>query len=1469
MAEGKPIAAHAQQPKDAKPKRKRRWIRIVIVVAAALLLLVFAIPSIISMGIGRGTILGIANGQIPGKLHYDKLSFGWFSGFHVGGVELKDPQGQTVLTLDKVDAPGASLLRLASGSLTLGTVTVDGLTITAEQHEDGTINLLQAVTRPSTATESSTGTPSDGTSAGTPLWPKGLAVELHVTRVNVSLTAPRISAVTVDVPSTKVSLLDPAKIELSTQATISQGQDKGQATVSAAISDLFDSAGVLQQDAAKVKADIDVKDAPVEALDRLAKQNGLLTALLGPKAQLAIHADGGLKGGSATIDASSATLAVKLAVRANEAAVAVEPNGVVKLTLTPQAMAKLAVASPNQPQPTLLKNVDFAVDFKRLSVPRNGDKLDLANTVMDVALNMSPLEMDSHDPAIGRVGLRDYQAAIQSEGLSRKIAVTLKAIAQQEQTQGTIDYAITVNHPLTADLKPDWQKMEIVIDKASVSQLTLALADQLAGTGGVIVAALGPTLDTHLSGKLSFNGSPTSARGSLAFVARAENLDAGLTVNLDDMQVAIGKGGHVDMNLTPDLLAAALKRFSPQQAGKLALRKTVKLGIGLDDFTVPRDGQNLLLGDSSVAMTTTLSDVEIDAGAPVGLVAMRDTAMSVLAPKLGQNVRIKVSSVAEQGGQKGSLAATVDASNALSSAGKFQREKLTASVNVNLKDWPVAMIDQLARQNGALTALIGPQLQVAVNATVTPDLTKPSPATVTVKADRLDAAIHAMVTPEYLTSGPDSRIILTLTPQTLPMVVKALGQKTEGLNLAKNATLTVSLDKLDTPLSAAAMTTARFAATVKLDQLAIAGDPKLGDAEIRNLVITVPETTPAGKVQVTGTGQFIRGNDKGDLKLDLSVNKPMDPSRTLQGDFIVTRIPVALFDAFAGQGEFLVKLLGGVIDQVKLSASMNEKQAITFNTSVQASTLNVALGGDATLNDNLSLRKDGTVEYKLTPEAFAVLMTPKAVDGKPSAAAPQAALVEPVNVKVTVHQLAVPLPPQARPNEAAPAMNLQNAIVETKVVLGSLKIKTAQAETPVQLDDFTITVAAPKLGGQVKFAVTGRIPNPAGGADAGNINITGYCENLLSPDGQVNLKNLTLVLDNGQIVNLPTPLVAAFSPQNAELLDALLGKASTIHLGAKITRMAGPATFQLDAENCHVKVPVNVADGFVTLTGNATADVKVTEKLGKNLMKNVNPLLVQAVGSEKPVTVVVYPEDFRIPLEGFDIAKVSVGRAVIDPGKVTLNNGGVMAAIMRILNAVTKVGGDSKQTQAWFTPVQASVKDGIATYSRMDMLIGENLHMATWGTINLKTSFADMRLGFAERALTQMFKVKNVPADYVVSFPMKGNSTGESMLNIGEITTKIGTLVAQSAVGSANKDVAAILTAVRSVTDKTLFKNEPAPAMIFPLPWPALPAPQQQTEPAQQLQEQPQQQTQKKEENIDVGEAVKGVLDLFGKKKSK
>lgn len=120
---------------------KRRWVYLLVGVVLLTLLVVLLIPSIASMGVVRGIVLGRINAGLHGKLEIKSWSLGWHSGIAAKGIELTGADGR-VVSIDRLTTQ-LTLPAAIRGNYALGNVVIQGVHFDIKIDESGESNIAK------------------------------------------------------------------------------------------------------------------------------------------------------------------------------------------------------------------------------------------------------------------------------------------------------------------------------------------------------------------------------------------------------------------------------------------------------------------------------------------------------------------------------------------------------------------------------------------------------------------------------------------------------------------------------------------------------------------------------------------------------------------------------------------------------------------------------------------------------------------------------------------------------------------------------------------------------------------------------------------------------------------------------------------------------------------------------------------------------------------------------------------------------------------------------------------------------------------------------------------------------------------------------------------------------------------------------------------------------------------------------
>ncbi len=240
------------------------------------------------------------------------------------------------------------------------------------------------------------------------------------------------------------------------------------------------------------------------------------------------------------------------------------------------------------------------------------------------------------------------------------------------------------------------------------------------------------------------------------------------------------------------------------------------------------------------------------------------------------------------------------------------------------------------------------------------------------------------------------------------------------------------------------------------------------------------------------------------------------------------------------------------------------------------------------------------------------------------------------------------------------------------------------------------------------------------------------------------------------------------------LLAASLGPTFDCTGSAQVQNDAGLVDLNLSATNAEATIRAAFTSTNITLKRPLLISFLLTPELSEKLLKNVNPLFLTGIQSKTPVLLRLSDRDFSFPLP-FDIKKIRIAQGTLDMGQIKIRNGRSLASLMALLKSENL--SNLKQMNAWFTPVEFSVRDGEVRTGRTDLLLADSVHLCTWGDINLARDQIDMSLGLPADTLSKAFGLKNLPSHYVLKIPIRG-PTQDPDIETGPAAAKIAALLA-------------------------------------------------------------------------------------------
>jgi hypothetical protein len=764
MSENTSASSPASPAPSPAPKKRRKWPIIVGVVILSIIVGLLLLPTILSMGIGRSIVESQASNYIAGRLTLDSLSLGWFSGQRITGVKLYDPDGKLVASANEISTQ-LTLLKAATGNLKLGETAVSGVKVDLVRDASGETNLDRAIAGKGPKKEKEkTKEPKKSTGEKTQI-PNSLAVNLKLSDVNVTVTEPGKPPVAIQGMSAVIDM--PAVdqiIKFDIKGRSAQGDLGGNFAANGAAAHVFDSTGAFTPEKLEANVIASADGLPVNAIDALAGQKGMITAALGDTINFGLKATGSASAQNVAVDVKSSNLTANLAAKTDGSVVTLTQPAVVRLVATP-ALVDHLVTGDDKSKLKLAGPVPVELTIASLAAPL-ASPVDLSKVAATLDLKTgAPVRLTGGE--IGDVTVASTAAHVETKSLSQSVAFNLASELVTAGQPGKIAASGTVTDAITPAGKLQLDKLKADAT-AQLTNVPTALVDRLANQNGLLVDALGPTATIELAAK-----STGADRVDVKLNAQSPLLKADVpTITLAD---TITTTGPIVINYSAP--AALIKRYLPKTVD-VQLEQQTPVQVTITQLSAPRPKA----GEPAFqpAKTTVNADVKVGR-------------LTVVVPQNSPAAQANAQPNAQAPAQPAPAAApetiTVDGLTA------SLRGKTLADLQL-----AVATHASMGGQPGIITKALGPTADLTAQAAGTFDNKNNFVAqalTADVKSPLLTVNIPAKLDAQKrLSLTAPAKLSETLTPELLA----ALGLKSEGLTKVEGpAHINATITRLDAP----------------------------------------------------------------------------------------------------------------------------------------------------------------------------------------------------------------------------------------------------------------------------------------------------------------------------------------------------------------------------------------------------------------------------------------------------------------------------------------------------------------------------------------------------------------------------------------------------------------------------------------------------------------------------------------------
>lgn len=327
----------------------------------------------------------------------------------------------------------------------------------------------------------------------------------------------------------------------------------------------------------------------------------------------------------------------------------------------------------------------------------------------------------------------------------------------------------------------------------------------------------------------------------------------------------------------------------------------------------------------------------------------------------------------------------------------------------------------------------------------------------------------------------------------------------------------------------------------------------------------------------------------------------------------------------------------------------------------------------------------------------------------------------------------------------------------------------------------------------------------------GAAHFQGTFHDLFNEKGNVDFDKLSLSL-LGNFKHFPVEImgkVLTGDVKITETMEAILGSQADAEIFAELKDQQGPLKAHLKGLHGEMSLDASIRDNIMYLNAPFTATVKVTPQLEHAVLREYIPILGSVASAEKPIQLIIPIDGFRLPLKSPTIMDLEIQNGVLKLDKMQFLRGSPIGKIAAVLKT------QSERFDVWFTPVYFSLKNGILTISRTDLLVSNTFPFAIWGQVDLGEQQVNLIAALSSLGLKQAFGLTQLNNNTWIQVPIRG-SIHNPKIDAATLTARISALAAITKAGPPGKIIG---TVIQTATDIFSFDSPPPPPTTQPFPW--------------------------------------------------
>jgi hypothetical protein len=652
-----------------------------------------------------------------------------------------------------------------------------------------------------------------------------------------------------------------------------------------------------------------------------------------------------------------------------------------------------------------------------------------------------------------------------------------------------------------------------------------------------------------------------------------------------------------------------------------------------------------------------------------------------------------------------------------------------------------------------------------------------------------------------------------------PKMLERLGLNRNSVSRINTPlSIRVAVDSMEIPLVSHFLNKMRASARIDIDSLSLTNteNEKLGS--LKNIVANFAVNGPENKV----TGNLLAQtkspttDDLGTLKINASLSnwclqEESDLSQVcIDATGEVQHLPIAIVETFLDMDN-LATLVGPSLDlQFTLNTLSSNNSAGLINLQLQGTQFQA--NAELKVDQTISLRDPSrpvVIDWTVTPERFTEIRKKILSENSDRN---DLLLNSATSMIAKISDFSLPW---KNTQEKTSNPRWIHTAATVNLSLDKVSITDKKKKRTTTLDAIAAKLSTHDLAQALVFEWNTRGYSDVGSSTAASeLKFRGVIDNPLTPKGKINTQELSVGVD-ALAKQAPIVLLCDFFCLGDEMInqvDVLIGDHLDADVHMRLTNFNGPLNLILKGSQGQLTLDGQLTNGILTLNKPLKAQVTVTPKLSHSLLQDLVPFMSTAVSSDNPISVTIDPEGFSFPLYSWNLQKISFDRLVVDFGRVYFRNDMQIAQILTLLNFLPASSSDL--LSIWFTPLYASMKNGIVYCDRMDMLAASKYSIAIWGNVDFIEDKVNMMVGLNGNTLKQAFGVKGVPPHAMLQLPFKG-TTSDASIDKTKATAKVSALVAQNQ-GTPH---GAILGGILDLLAGTYGEKAPPKPTTQPFPW--------------------------------------------------